>query len=223
MKKIIFLFATLALSVFAQQNMMYQSVPAEKATILQKGEEKNYCSICGMTLPMFYKTNHAAKHEGHDVQYCSIHCLVEDKEINKKELTDIKVVDNKSLKFIDAKKAFYVVGSSKPGTMSMVSKYAFSKEEDAKAFAKEFGGELKNFDEVYKMVSEKILNEKKMIAKKQAKMAKMGEKIYAENCKKVDVNFTSIAEAKSYVVKNQLCGELKGKKLQAVALYLSGK
>lgn len=201
--------------------MAYQAVPAQKATIVQKGDEKNYCPICGMTLPMFYKTNHAAVHEGHDKQYCSIHCMVEDKELNSSDLSDMKVVDNKTLKFIPVKEAYYVVGSSKPGTMSMVSKYAFKTLDDAKAFQKENGGEIKNFDEVYAQVAKGLEKEKAMIAKKQAKMQKMGEKVYEKMCKKTDMKFTSVAQAKAYITKNELCGNMKGKNLQAVGIYLS--
>ncbi|MEA3289254.1 MAG: hypothetical protein U9Q04_03645, partial [Campylobacterota bacterium] len=63
-----------------KQMMNYRAVPSSQATILQKGDQKMYCPVCGMTLPMFYKTNHAASdHTGHDKQYCSIHCAAEDK------------------------------------------------------------------------------------------------------------------------------------------------
>lgn len=200
--------------------MNYQAVPANKATIVQDGETKQYCPVCGMTLPMFYKTNHAATHDGHTAQYCSVHCMVEDKEVNGKNLTDAKVVDNTSLKFIDAKDAFYVVGSSKPGTMSMMSKYAFANEADAKAFQAENGGEIKKYDEVYAMVAKNMQKEKEAIAAKQAKAAEMGEKLYNKMCKKTDVKFTSVAEAKAYIMKNKTCGEMDGKQLQAVGLYL---
>jgi hypothetical protein len=44
--------------------MMFQSVPMDKATILQSGKDKMHCVKCGMKLPMFYKTNHAAKVDG---------------------------------------------------------------------------------------------------------------------------------------------------------------
>ncbi len=200
--------------------MRYQAVPAEKATLVQEGDSKNYCPVCGMTLPGFYKTNHAAMHEGHNKQYCSIHCAVEDQEINGSKLTNVKVVDNKSLKLIDAKSAFYVVGSSKPATMSMVSKYGFANEDDAKAFAKQNGGEIKSYDEVYASVAKGMQKEKAMIAKRQKKMQMMGEKVYNKMCKKTDEKFSSVAQAKTFITKNNLCGNMKGKNLQAVGIYL---
>jgi nitrous oxide reductase accessory protein NosL len=205
-----------------QKSMSYQAVMPSKATLVKKGDSKKYCNICGMTLPMFYKTSHASKdvHLNHAKQYCSIHCLVEDKETNKANLSELKVVDNKSLKFIDVKDAFYVVGSNKPATMSMVSKYAFAKKEDAINFAKQNGGKVKVFDEVYKEVSAELEAESAMIAKRQKKMQMMGKKVYSKMCKKTDKNFTSVADAKTFITKNKLCGEMKGKKLQAVGIYL---
>jgi len=199
---------------------MFQTVPMDKATILQDGDAKMYCPTCGMTLPMFYKTNHAATHNGHTEQYCSLHCLAETNLKNKNSLKDIKVVDANSLKFIDAQSAHYVVGSSKKGTMSMVSKYAFANADDAKAFHKEFGGKLMNFEQTYALASKALEGEMKMVAKKQADMAKKGEMIYNKMCKKTDKKFNSTAEAKAYIISNKLCGEMDAKKLQAVGIYL---
>ena len=129
---------------------MFQSVPLSKATLLQSGKEKSTCIVCGMKLPMFYKTNHAAKLQGKERQYCSIHCLAEDKNIKKREISDMRVVDVTTLKFIDAGHAFYVVGSKKKGTMSMVSKYAFANKEDAEKFSRQFGGKVVGFDSALK-------------------------------------------------------------------------
>lgn len=130
---------------------MFQSVPKDKATILQSGKNKTSCIACGMKLPMFFKTNHAA-HLGDKVrQYCSIHCLAEEKNIKKMPIKDFKVVDVKSLKFIDAKTAFYVVGSKKKATMSEISKYAFANKKDAVAFSKRFRGKVVGFEEALKI------------------------------------------------------------------------
>jgi len=199
---------------------LFQSVAPQKATLVQKGNEKKFCHVCGMNLPMFYKTNHAAHVNDKEKQYCSLHCLVEDKELNHAKLTDIKVVDVKSLKFIDATKAYYVVGSSKKGTMSMVSKYAFANKKDAEAFAKKFGGKVMNFNEAYAEAKKDFANDARMITKKQAMMAQKGQMIYNKMCKKTDKKFSSIAEAKAFVSNKKLCGHISGKKLQAVGLYL---
>ena len=202
---------------------MFQSVPINQAVILQDGKAKMFCPNCGMTLPMFYKTNHAGKLDSHEKQYCSIHCLVEDNLKNHNKLKDIKVVDTNTLKFIDAKNAIYVVGSKKKGTMSMKSKYAFSNMADAKRFSHRFGGKIMTFDEMYKIVSKSLNKEIKMISKKQDMMAKKGKMIYNKICKKTNQHFTTTATAKAFIISSKLCGNLKGKKLQAVGIYLGRK
>ena len=90
---------------------MFQSVPMNKATILQDGDAKMYCLSCGMTLPMFYRTNHAADHDHIHDQYCSITCMIEDGVVNGKKLSNFRVVDNTTLKFIPSKDAYFVIGS----------------------------------------------------------------------------------------------------------------
>jgi hypothetical protein len=224
MKRLLFLFVLVGTVLFAKMGMMkmYQSVPVEKATILQKGDAKMFCSKCGMTLPMFYKTNHVATDEkGVVKQYCSIHCLVED-ALNHK-LKDMKVVDNSTLKFIPVEQAYYVVGSKVKGTMTKVSKYAFGTKEGALEFQKKNGGKIMRFDEVYEMVEKNLKKESAMIAKKQHKMAKMGGMIYKKMCKDDGKRFKTPAQAKAHIKSSGICGDLKGRKLQAVGLYLSGK
>jgi nitrous oxide reductase accessory protein NosL len=121
----------------------FQTVDKDQAVILQHGKNSTSCSICGMDLVKFYKTNHAATYEGDTKQYCSIHCMVDD--LNKGHtLKNPKVVNLKTLKFTDASKAYYVVGSSQPPTMSRVSKYAFKDKKDAEEFVKLYGGEIKD-------------------------------------------------------------------------------
>jgi nitrous oxide reductase accessory protein NosL len=201
----------------------YRAVDPAKAQILQKGEGKNFCPICGMTLPMFYKTNHAAKADGEEKQYCSIHCMIEDKEINDKNLTDFKAVDNDTMKFKSSKEMYFVVGSKQPGTMSPISKYGFGTKEGAQKFADKFGGKIMKFDELYAYVKKGLQKDIDATKKRQAKAAGMGKKIYAKMCKQTEKRFSNPADAKTYLQESKLCGKLKGKKLQAVALYLSGK
>lgn len=198
----------------------FQAVSPNKAIILQEGEAKMYCPRCGMTLPMFYRTNHAANIDGKPEQYCSIHCLAMTME-NGKKVTDIKVVDNTTLKFIDATKASYVFGCSKAGTMTMTSKYAFANKADAETFSKEFGGKVMNFEETLALVKITLAKETNIINKKQGMMAKKGEMMFNDICKPVDAKFNSVAEAKTYLKTQKPCGELKGKKLQAIGLYLN--
>jgi len=201
---------------------MFQSVPKDKATILQEGKAKMFCPECGMTLPMFYRTNHVATVNGKVKQYCSIHCLVDDMNHGAK-LTNIQVVDTNSLKFIDASKAYYVIGSHKKGTMTRVSKYAFATKAEAEAFAKANGGKVTDFKGALEAAKADFDQDAAMISKKQAMMAKKGEMIYGKMCQKTDKKFTSTAEAKAFVMANGLCKGLNGKQLQAVGLYLKSR
>lgn len=209
----------------AKMMQMYQSVPAEQATLLQDGKNKMYCPTCGMNLPMFYKTNHAAVHDGQVRQYCSIHCVVEEKDLKGMDLKDIKVVDANSLKFIDAATAYYVIGSNKKGTMTMVSKYAFANKADAEAFANANGGEVAGFNEAWEASKKDFSPEmkEKMMAKK-AMMKEKGEMIYANKCKQTDLpKFASVADAKAYVAEYKLCEGVPTPGLQAVGIYLFSK
>ncbi|WP_024953824.1 nitrous oxide reductase accessory protein NosL [Sulfurospirillum arcachonense] len=231
MKKIILsLFVVIGLSVsgfsadMAKKPMKnFRAVPMEQVQILQKGKAKKFCPVCGMTLPMFYKTNHAADVDGETHQYCSIHCMLEEAMTKGIKVVNPRVIDNDTLKFIPAKDAFYVVGSSKPATMSMVSKYAFGSQKTATDFAKKFGGKIMKYDAVVKQVSLSLKKEIAMIKKRQAKAAKMGKKVYEKMCKATDQRFTNPALAKAYLKEHKLCGKLKGKPFQQVGLYLAGR
>jgi len=223
MRKILFsLFVIMSCFTFANA-AMFQSVPASKAQLLQKGAQKAFCNICGMNLVMFYKTNYVAVVNGKTKQYCSIHCLVEDRDKNGANLKNIKVVAADTLKLIDADKAYFVVGSSKKGTMSMVSKYAFSTLKAASKFAAKFGGVVTDFNGALNSAKEDFAKDFRMIGKKQHKMAQMGGMIYAKKCQKIEKNFPSVAEAKAFVITNKICKGLNPKELQAVGLYLLEK
>lgn len=132
---------------------MFQTVSKEDAVLVQTSKDKRYCARCGMDLVKFYKTSHSATLDSKVYQYCSIHCL-EDHLGDGVTLKNPKVVDVASLKFISVQDAYYVVGSKKRGTMSRVSKYAFSKLEDAKEFQKANGGKIMNFNDALQKAKE---------------------------------------------------------------------
>lgn len=201
---------------------MFQTVAKDKVIFLQEGKAKAFCPECGMTLSIFYKTNHAAHVNGKTKQYCSIHCLVEDIKKGSR-LEEIKVVDTNSLKFIDATKAFYVVGSKKKGTMSTVSKYAFSKKKDANLFAEENGGQVVDFKGALEAAKADFSKDTDMIFKKQKMMTEQGKMLYNDLCQKTDKKFSTTAEAKAFILSTKLCNKLKGKQLQAIGLYLKSR
>jgi nitrous oxide reductase accessory protein NosL len=223
----------IAITTFAYANpdKMFQTVDVKEATLLQTTKDKLYCPNCGMHLPKFYKTNHAVKlKDGTHRQYCSIHCLVEEMELGvlkekHSDVAEILAVDVTSSKFVDAKKAYYVVGSSVAGTMSATSQYAFAKVEDAITFMNTYGGEVKSFDETYQMTLKDFAKDIAMIHDKRSTMMyKNGEKIYTTKCDtaKVDaIHAHSIGELKATIAQDKLCEDgLNDGQLQALALFL---
>jgi len=187
--------------------------------LVQDGSKKIWCNICGMNLKMFYKTSYISG----DKQYCSIRCLIADMPNNPTKVEEIKVIDAKTEKPIIAKDAFFVMGSDVKGTMSKVSKLAFKNEEDAKAFAKEHGGEVVNFDTVLKEAKSSLNSDSAMVnMKKQKMMYPMGEKLLSKRCQgTIDPNhFHEINELKAEIKTKNICKDINEKQLQAVTLYL---
>lgn len=197
---------------------------SQNPQLIQEGDTKMWCGICGMNLKMFYKTSHAViLKDGTKKQYCSIRCLAVDYPNIKDKIKEILVADAKSDKLIPAKKAFYVVGSKVPGTMSRVSKIAFASKKDAQDFVKKYGGEIVDFDIAFKMAKGSLKKDIAMVQNKKRKMMyPKGKMIYKKMCKEdIDKSkFKNIAQLKSYILKSGVCGNVKGKKLQALALYI---
>lgn len=123
---------------------MFQTVEKKDAILVQEGKNKQSCIICGMDLVKFYKTSYSATYNEKEHQYCSLHCL-SDHLGEGIELKNPKVVDVTTLKLIPVLDAYYVVGSEKKGTMSKVSKYAFSSLKAAEIFQSKYGGEIMDF------------------------------------------------------------------------------
>ena len=189
----------LSIGLNAMQMNNYRAVPTNKATLLKTGDQKMYCSVCGMTLPMFYKTNHSAKHNHKQDQYCSVVCMVEDMVVGEQTMSNFKVVDNTTLKFIPSKDAYFVVGSNKPGTMSMLSKYAFGTKKAAERFQKNNGGKIVRFYKLVSIVKKAQAKDMAATKKRQSKAIKKGAMMYKKMCKKTDKTFISTAQAKAFL------------------------
>ena len=217
---LIFLSALIVTNLSADE--MFQAVDPKDATLVKTDSSKEFCNVCGMHLTKFYKTSHATEFKnGHKEQYCSLHCQAQIEEDHADKIKNIQVVDTNSLKFIDAKNAIYVVGSSKPGTMTPVSKYAFSTKEEAVKFQKEFGGEIHTFDESLDMAKKALIKENNAIDEKRVPMAIKGKKAFETMCDTKQIkDFNSVGEAKQYLIDNNVCKNLNPQMMQAVAIYL---
>ncbi len=108
------------------------------------------CKYCGMIREKYARSRTLIEYdEGTAVGTCSVHCLAIDLALNTdKTPKAILVGDYSSKKLIDAEKAFWVLGGSKMGVMSIRGKWAFEDREESLKFIKEAGGRLTDFDEV---------------------------------------------------------------------------
>ncbi len=202
----------------------FSKVATDAPVLIQKGHEKHWCPVCGMSIKAFYKTSHTSKLQNETSrQYCSMRCLGGEMQEYGIDASSIKVVDIKSEKLIDATTAFYVVGSKVQGTMTKVSKLAFKNESDAKEFAKKNRGKVLKFEEALSMAKESLKSDIAMLtSKKEKKVYPMGKKIFTKACKQdIDLNaYIEINELKASIKNDKLCKPLKEKQLQALSLYL---
>lgn len=93
--------------------------------------------------------------DGTVVGTCSVQCLAIDMALHTANSPQaIMVGDYNSKKLIDAERAFWVLGGSKAGVMSIRGKWAFEEKVEAENFIKTNGGKLAPFDEVMKAAFE---------------------------------------------------------------------
>ncbi|MHB8843907.1 MAG: nitrous oxide reductase accessory protein NosL [Nitrospirota bacterium] len=132
------------------------------------------CKYCGMNRGMFDFSRMLIEYDdGTSAALCSMHCAAVDlaNTIDKAPKA-IKVGDFNGKQLIDAEKAFWVVGGSKPGVMSKRGKWAFEKKEDAEAFLKTNQGSMASFEEAMKMAYEDMYDDTKAIRERR-KMKRM--------------------------------------------------
>ncbi len=133
-----------------QEKMLHQAV---------KIESSDECHLCGMMITEFPgpKGEVYRKEDSSVKKFCSTRDMLSyylDPE-NKRNVSQLFVHDMSKMPwgkindsyFIDAKKAWFVVGSSKMGAMGKTLA-SFSKKDDAQAFAKEFGGKVLAFKQI---------------------------------------------------------------------------
>jgi copper chaperone NosL len=133
------------------------------------------CKYCGMDRKTFAHSRMLVTYEdGSSMGTCSLHCTAVELALNiDKTPKSIEVGDYKTKKLIDAEKAFWVIGGSKPGVMTKRAKWAFESKADADAFIRENGGKPASFDEAIKASYEDMYADTKMIRDKRKMMKKM--------------------------------------------------
>lgn len=132
------------------------------------------CKYCGMDREKFGQSRMVIEYDdGTSVGICSLHCTAVDLALNiDKTPKTILVADYTTKKLIDAEKASWVIGGSKPGVMSKRAKWAFANKEEAEKFAKDNGGTIVSADDAMKAAYEDMYQDTKMIREKR-KMMKM--------------------------------------------------
>lgn len=132
------------------------------------------CKYCGMDRGSFDFSRMLIEYDdGTSAAVCSIRCAAVDLANNiDKTPKAIKVGDFNTKVLIDAEKAFWVIGGSKPGVMSKRGKWAFAGKEEAEGFIKQHGGSLADFETAMKAAYEDMYADTRMIRDKR-KMNKM--------------------------------------------------
>jgi len=147
-----------------------------------KAEDQKWCPLCSMNLKMFWKTNHwLTFSDGKRTGYCSLHCA---SKVYQKRPTDIdrwEVGDYHMKTLINANRAYFLIGSDLPGTMTPVSKLAFASQDLAKNYQKEHGGTIGSLDDALTRAIEGRGEDMALIKKKKAKMSAMGKKLAGKN------------------------------------------
>ena len=82
------------------------------------------------------------------------------------------VADFNSRKLIDAKKAYWVIGGSKQGTMSTRGKWAFTGKDQARKFMAKNGGAPGTFHDALKASFEDLYSDLKLFMEESAKQPK---------------------------------------------------
>lgn len=135
------------------------------------------CKYCGMDREKFAHSRMLLVYDdGTSVGTCSIHCVAVDLALNVDKMPrSIQVGDYNSKKLVDAEKAYWVIGGSKPGVMTKKAKWAFERKEDAEKFIQENSGTLGTFDDAMRATYESIYEDIKMIRERKKTMQGHGK------------------------------------------------
>jgi len=133
------------------------------------------CKYCGMDRQKFAHSRMLIEYsDGSGFGSCSIHCLGVDlvQSIDKTPKA-LLVADYQTKNLIEAEKAYWVIGGTKPGVMTSRAKWAFADPKAAAAFIKENDGKSASFDDAMKATYEDMYADTKMIRERRAKKKMM--------------------------------------------------
>jgi nitrous oxide reductase accessory protein NosL len=135
-------------------------------------ENPKACKQCGMDRTVFAQSRMLIVYaDGTTVGACSIHCAAAElKQNSDRQVKSLMVADYTTLALIDAKTATWVIGGRKQGVMTSAAKWAFAREEDAREFMQENGGEISPFDAAMKAAEEEVGEKAEMTHEHRAHM-----------------------------------------------------
>lgn len=132
---------------------------------LEDVREGPSCKHCGMDRAKFASTRMVVEFDdGSKLHACSLHCVAVDLALQiDRTPVAIRVADLDTLALIDAERAYWVVGGTRPGVMTKRGKWAFTEKGAAKVFARGNGGLIATFDDAMKAAYEDMYQDTKMI------------------------------------------------------------
>lgn len=141
---------------------------------------QRWCDLCAMDLQKYRLTKYTLTLADGGKRYtCSIHCAAI--IIEKQNVEKIEAASYLTGSMIDAKKAFYVVGSDIKGVMSRVSKLAFVSKTEALEFQRSHGGVLTDFEGALKSANLDMAEDMRMLREKVKKMILLGRVVAEAN------------------------------------------
>jgi len=139
---------------------------------------QRWCTLCGMDLQKYNQTRYILTlGNGTEKHTCSIHCAAI--ILKKYDCKKIKAADYLTGKMINAKNAYYLIGSNIKGVMSKRSKLAFADKNKAADFKKNHGGRLTNFKGGLSAAMDEMSEDMVILKNKLKYLVKMG-RIVAE-------------------------------------------
>ncbi len=121
------------------------------------GKKVGVCEVCGMDV--FEKMMTRVEILIDDTVYhaCGISCATAIME--GKQVKDIKVIDFKTFKQVDARKSWFVTGSVVLPARAMLPVFSFSSKKSADEFVKVYGGHVLDYQQMLKIA--KSIREKR--------------------------------------------------------------
>ncbi len=124
------------------------------------GKKIGICSVCGMEVFEKMMTRVEILVDTTVYHACGIGCATTIIDEHNQNVKDVKVIDFKTFKLVDARKASFVVGSVISPVRAMLPEFSFLKKKDAEDFVKIYGGRILKYEEMSEL-ARKIRKAKK--------------------------------------------------------------